>query len=80
MTPAYTKLNKQDVEICRAFRNLIIQGKFEFQGSAIQQGGALFKWFADLDKRIEETLKPAPPPEESKTIEPVVEDKKKAKK
>jgi hypothetical protein len=62
LSPVYTKLEKKDVEICRAFQNLIKQGKFEIKGDAITHCGSLFKWFLELDKRIEKTLE-APPPE-----------------
>lgn len=54
------KLDKKDVELCRAMKAIISKGKFEIQGEALTQVGALFKWFADLDKRIEETIKPEP--------------------
>lgn len=63
MVPAYMKLTKSDADICRAFQNVVKQGKFEIQGEAAQKVGLLFKWFSELDKRIEETIKdpPAPP-------------------
>lgn len=54
------KLDKKDVELCRAMKAIINKGKFEIQGEALTQVGALFKWFSDLDKRIEETIKPEP--------------------
>jgi hypothetical protein len=60
--PAIKKLEKQDIEFCRAFASIINQGKFEIKGDAVQKCGALFNWFSNLDKRIEETLK-APLPE-----------------
>lgn len=63
------RLTKKDADICRAFRSVVLQGKFEVQGEAARQVGLLFSWFSDIDKRIEETLKPLPPPEPPKPIE-----------
>lgn len=62
LSPVYTKLNKSDAELCRAFRSVINKGKFEIQGEACAKVGAMFKWFSDLDKRIEETIKPSDAP------------------
>lgn len=58
------RLSKRDADLCRAFRAIILKGKFEVQGEAMTQVGAMFRWFQDLDKRIEETLTPPPPPPE----------------
>lgn len=74
MTPVVHRLTKQDVEICKAFRSVVLQGKFEVQGEALAKVGALFRWFSDLDLRIDETLKPLPPPV---LITPEPEKKKK---
>jgi len=60
--PVVRKLEKKDADICRAFKNVILQGKFEVQGAAQATVGSLFTWFSDLDKRIEETLKAPPGP------------------
>jgi hypothetical protein len=51
------KLTKSDADLCRAFRSIVLKGKFEVQGEALAKVGSLFRWFSDLDKRIEETLK-----------------------
>jgi hypothetical protein len=55
--PTYTKLEPRDVDLCRAFLSVVKQGKFEIKGDAVSQVGMLFKWFNDLDKRIEETIR-----------------------
>lgn len=78
LTPVIDKLNKRDVEMCRAFKGIIHKGKFEIQGEALMKVGAFFKWFEDLDKRIEETLKPTPPETIRKEVGHA-EEKKKAK-
>jgi hypothetical protein len=75
LTPAVNKLEKKDADICRAFKAVVLKGKFEVQGEALAQVGAFFRWFSDLDKRIEETLKV---PQE--TIRKDLEPEKKAKK
>jgi hypothetical protein len=61
LTPVIEKLTKRDAEMCRAFKSIIHKGKFEVQGDALTKVGAFFKWFDDLDKRIEKTLEPEPP-------------------
>jgi hypothetical protein len=70
------KLTKSDADLCRAFRSIVLKGKFEVQGEALSKVGSLFRWFSDLDKRIEETLKAQPP----ETIRKDLEPDKKAKK
>jgi hypothetical protein len=55
------KLTQKDVVICRALRNIVLNGKYEIMGEALEQSGALFNWFSTLDQRIEETIKPPPP-------------------
>lgn len=69
MAGAVERLTKKDADICRALRAVILKGKFEVQGEAMRQVGLLFSWLSDLDRRIEETLKPLPPPEDPKPIE-----------
>lgn len=76
MSPVVMKLTKADVEICKSFRSVVLQGKFDIQGAALIQAGALFRWFSDLDKRIEKTLEEPPPAAIRKDLEP----DKKAKK
>ena len=63
-SPVYKKLTKEDADMCRAFKAIIHQGGFTMKGDVIIQCGTLFTWFQDLDKRIEETIKPLPLPEE----------------
>lgn len=82
LTPVVKRLEKQDVEICKAFASIIREGKFEIKGDAVQKCGALFSWFSTLDKRIEETLKPVKLDGEIKQLEEntlVEAPKKKAK-
>ena len=62
MEPVVKRLEKRDAAMCKAFKNIVLQGKFEVQGAAQATVGSLFQWFNDLDKRIEETLKPIPGP------------------
>lgn len=81
LSPVIQKLTSKDVELLRAFRSIILQGKFDVQGSACSQVGSLFQWFASLDKRLEETLKPPPPEAIRKEVGiDAPEEKKKAKK
>jgi len=63
MNSPVAKLNKSDVEICRAFKAIVKDANFDVKGEALSKLGALFRWFEELDKRIEETVKapPAPP-------------------
>jgi len=50
------KLDKKDVELCKAFQLIIKQGKFEIKGDAVTQCGGLFLWFSTLDKKIESAI------------------------
>lgn len=58
MSPAFPKLTKQDADLCRALQAIVKKGKFEFQGEALAKAGAIFRWFQDLDKRIEASIEP----------------------
>jgi hypothetical protein len=69
MNSPVERLTKKDADICRAFRSIILKGKYDIHGEAVRQAGLLFSWFSDLDKRIEETLKPFPPPNPPKPME-----------
>lgn len=82
MSPVVTKLEKKDADICRAFRSIINQGEFKVRGDAAVQLGLMFRWFADLDKRIEETIKQAslPPPPIAPLPDPPKATEKRAKK
>lgn len=73
LTNRIQKLNRSDVEICKAFKTIVSKGKFEIQGEALMKVGAIFKWFEELDKRIEETIKQPPPETIRKEL---VEEKK----
>lgn len=61
MNPVAQKLNKEDLGICRALRSLVLQGKFDVQGAALVQAGALLRWLDGLEARIAETIKQPPP-------------------
>jgi len=54
------KIEKRDVELCKAFQSLIKSGVFEIKGEAVIQCGGLFNWFMNLDKKLEASIeKPA---------------------
>jgi hypothetical protein len=55
------KLNAKDVEICKMFKAVVLEGKFEIQGRALTKVGSLLQWFDELDQRIAETIKEPPP-------------------
>jgi hypothetical protein len=55
------ELERRDVELCKAFQSIIKQGKFEIKGEAVAQCGGLFKWFMELDKKLEAAILAAPP-------------------
>lgn len=76
--PIIEKLTKRDADLCRALRAVVLKGKYEVQGEALTQVGALFSWLSILDKRIEKTLE-APLPETVRKELGVEEPKKKAK-
>lgn len=61
MTPVVQKLTAEDVKVAKAFKNIVLQGKFEIKGDAVRMAGSLFAWFDNLDLRIAETIKPEPP-------------------
>jgi hypothetical protein len=52
------RLTQNDIAIAGVLKRLVHKGKFELMGDALVQSGALFQWLDNLDKRIEETLKP----------------------
>lgn len=62
VSPVIQKLTKEDVKVAAALKSVVLQGKFEMKGDAVALAGSLFRWLDNLDKRIEETLKPAPQP------------------
>lgn len=80
LTKVIRKLDKNDVALCKAFKSIVLEGKFEVQGKALAQVGALFRWIDDLDKRIEETIKAPPPETIRKSLEPSEEPVKKESK
>ena len=53
------KIEKRDVELCRAFQEIVKQGKFEIKGDAVSQCGGIFHWFMGLDKKLSGAIIPS---------------------
>lgn len=47
---------KDDLIKLKAFKSIVEQGDFQINGKAVVTVGVLFKWFLDLEKRIEAEL------------------------
>lgn len=56
------RLNRKDMEISKALVELVGKAEFNIKGADAAKFGALLQWLTCLEKRIEETLKPLPPP------------------
>ena len=52
------KIEKRDVELCKAFQSIVKQGKFEIKGDAVSQCGGIFHWFMELDKKLSAAILP----------------------
>lgn len=47
----------KDLQLYRAFKAVVMKAKFEVQGEALTQVGALFTWFNSLEGKIDEATK-----------------------
>jgi hypothetical protein len=54
-------LNQDDIKILRSFKAIVLKGQFTFSGDAVVQAGSLFKWFNDLEVKLEDAIKKEPP-------------------
>lgn len=48
----------KDLNYFKAFKSIVLKGKFEAQGEALAQVGALFQWFNSLEQKIETSMQP----------------------
>lgn len=48
---------QKDISYFKAFKAVVLKGKFETQGEALAQVGALFQWFNSLEAKIENSMK-----------------------
>lgn len=48
----------KDLQMFRAFKAVVMKAKFEVQGEALTQVGALFSWFNSLEGKIDSATKP----------------------
>lgn len=44
--------DKNDLNLYKAFKAIVMKAKFETQGEALIQVGALFQWFNTLESKI----------------------------
>lgn len=56
--------DKNDLNYYKAFKAIVMKAKFETQGDALIQVGALFQWFNSLESKIDSQVYS----EEKKTI------------
>lgn len=47
---------KDDLAKFRAFRHIVLQGKYEFEGKAAITAATLFDWFLKLEGRLEQAI------------------------
>lgn len=50
--------DKNDLNYYKAFKAVVMKAKFETQGEALTQVGALFQWFNSLENKIDSQVNP----------------------